>query len=81
MSETRYIVMIPNHWGRGQTPLEAANVARSVAGKRKGMSMPKPRVVFSYDPEKTTEAYVDEMGRLCWMGEKPNTVETVLTKR
>jgi len=72
-----YIVMIPNAWGRGETPTEAANVARKEAGKRRSKSMPVPRIVFQYDPAKTTEAYVDEYGALCWLGERPSTVERV----
>lgn len=76
---TKFIVMIPNHWGRGRTAIEAANVARSVAGKRKGKTMPKPRIVYSYDPKATPTAYIDDMGALCWKGEKPALVEKVLS--
>lgn len=72
-----HIVIIQNYWGRGETPLQAANAARKVAGKRPAKSMPKPRLVYSYDPAKTTKCYVDDMGALCWLGEKPSLVESV----
>lgn len=73
-----YIVMIPNHWGRGRTPIAAANVARGIAGKRRTKAMPKPRIVYRYEPKRTSTAYIDEMGALCWKGAKPVKVEEVL---
>jgi hypothetical protein len=78
---TMYIVMIPNHWGRGATPLDAANKARQQAGKRPSKSLPVPRLVFSYDPAVTPLARVDEMGSLCWLGVRPTQVEKVTTKK
>jgi hypothetical protein len=72
-----YIVMIQNAWGKAESIIEAANIARRQIGRRASQSLPKPRIVFQYDPAKTTKAYVDDMGSLCWFGERPVTIEKV----
>jgi len=72
-----YIVLIPDYWGCGDTVLTAANNARKAGGNRKSKSLPVPRIVYSYDPKETPEAFVDECGQLCWRGKRPAIVERI----
>jgi len=68
------LVMMQHAWGKGETIDEADKIARREGGHgRKKVS----RIVFHYDPEKTTKTYIDGMGRLCWEGERPLEVERV----
>jgi hypothetical protein len=68
---TMYIAMILNYWGRGATPVDALNAARKVGGQRKVKALTGKRIIFSYDPAKTTECYIDDMGSINWLGERP----------
>ena len=77
MGAKKFIVMMQNYWGRGDSPIEAANVARKQGGKKPAKRLPKPCLVFSYDPAETPQAYVNEMGYLCWEGKRPAEVERV----
>lgn len=66
-----YLVIVPHYWGRGSSIAEAEKNAR----KEGGLGRKKvERKCFSYDPEKTRQAYIDEFGRLCWEGERPQEI-------
>lgn len=71
------IVVIPNAWGRAETLLQAANIARRQLGKSRGKKLPPQYIAYEYDPAKTPKAYIDDMGALCWEGEKPKEVAKV----
>jgi hypothetical protein len=70
----KFLVMMPNSWGRGGTINEADANARKEGGhgRRK-----VGRIVWSYDEAKTETAYIDDMGSLCWKGERPTEIERV----
>jgi hypothetical protein len=74
---TMFIVIVPNYWGRGDSLLAASNVARRVQGKKPAKSMPKEYIAYEYDPKVTTKCYVDEMGAICWVGDRPKQVAKV----
>jgi hypothetical protein len=69
-----FIAIMPNSWGRGSTKDEALKNAAKEGGHGRKRT---PRLVFQYDAAKTPKAYVDELGRLCWNGDKPVEVERV----
>lgn len=73
-----FLVLIPHYWGKAPTALEASNIALAQSGKKKRTTLAKPRIVFEFDPAKTPECYVDDMGALCWTGERPVEIEKVL---
>lgn len=68
----KYLVIMQNSWGTGDSIKEADNRARKEGchGRKK-----MKRLVFSYDPSKTPQVFVSEMGDLCWEGEKPERIE------
>lgn len=72
-----FLVIVANAWGRGESALEAANVARRAKGLRKAKTMPRPRLVYAYEPATTEKCFVDDFGSLCWVGVKPALVEKV----
>lgn len=69
-----FIAIMQNSWGRGTVKEEAMKIAAKEGGHGRKRA---PRLVFQYDPAKTTAAYVDELGRLCWVGDCPVEVERV----
>jgi hypothetical protein len=68
----KYLVMMPNSWGTGDTIDEADKVARHQGGHGKKKTK---RILWMYDPNLTTKCYIDEMGSLCWVGDRPTEVE------
>jgi len=69
-----FIAIMQNSWGRGASKDEATKIAAKEGGHGRKRA---PRLVFEYDAAKTPEVFVDEMGRLCWSGDKPTEVERV----
>ncbi len=70
----KYLVMMQNSWGTGDTIEEADRRARKEGGHgRRKMA----RIVWMFDPDKTKQAYIDSMGSLTWEGEKPTEIERV----
>lgn len=69
-----FLAMMQHSWGKGATKDAAISVAAKEGshGRKR-----KPRIVWEFDPAKTPKAFVDQMGSLCWEGEKPVEVERV----
>jgi len=55
----RYIAIIPNAWGKGDTELQAVRQARMETGTK-----PKWVVVYEFPAEDNARVYVDDMGML-----------------
>jgi hypothetical protein len=66
-----YLVVMPNSWGKGETISEAEKKARKEGGY--GRKKTK-KIVFMYDPNKTPECNVNEIGSLCWLGDRPSEI-------
>ena len=63
-----YLVVMPYSWGRSDTLAAAERIARKEGGHgRRKVS----KVVYTYDPAKTQNVYVNEYSQLCWTGECP----------
>jgi len=68
----KYLVMIPYSWGIGDTLAAAEKEARKQGGQgRKKLK----RLAWKFDPAKTECAYIDDVGALCWKGEKPERID------
>jgi hypothetical protein len=55
----RYIAVIPNAWGKGDSQFEAIRVAKSEGG-----SKPRWVVIYEFPAEHNDRVYVDDMGML-----------------
>ena len=67
----RYLVIIPNYWGVGDT----IDLAFKQVFKESGSRARSKRIVFQFDPVKTTKVCIECLGNLSWYGEKPVEVE------
>jgi hypothetical protein len=67
----RLLVIVPNYWGKGDSMALAFAEITKVSGSRKLT----PRIVYEFDPEKTPECFVNEVGNMCWSGEMPLLIE------
>lgn len=68
----KYLVVMPNSWGKGDSIAEAERNARKAGnhGRKK-----LKRIAFSFDPEKTEECYINDWGNICWKGDKPQRID------
>lgn len=68
-----FLVVGPMCWGKGETPDAAYRKARSFKPswikQKPGQKM--PHIIYAYDPEKTPEMFVDDMGNVNWRGDNP----------
>jgi hypothetical protein len=67
----KYIVMMPNSWGSGDSLAAAEKAARKEGGHKK---KDVKRLAWRFDTSKTPTAYIDDMGSMCWEGDKPERV-------
>ncbi len=66
-----FVAFFPNRWGRGYSIEEAIAAARANGGKG--------REYFVHAiPEGALEAWVDDMGRLCWRGAEPGASSRIV---
>lgn len=67
------LIMIQNYWGKGESISLAEKAVKQQSGK--AVSKNTPKLVFAYDPEKTPQVFVSELGDLCWEGVRPMEIE------
>ena len=68
----KYLVMMPNSWGVGDSVAEADKKAREHG--RHGRKKVK-RLCWKYNSSKTPEVYINDWGNLCWKGDRPERIE------
>jgi len=71
-----FLAMVKYGWGMGDSPEAALRKAASVTGMLLSDAR-KKYLMWKYDPVNTPEAYIDDVGSLCWKGERPREVERV----
>lgn len=62
-------------WGIGKTIAEADANMREAAGYRYHKKEKLTRILFRINPEKTKELFIDDLGRLNFVGEEPLRIE------
>jgi hypothetical protein len=72
MNTYKYIVMMPNSWGKGDTLEEAEKIARKEGNHR---NKKVKRKAWRYNTAQTPYAHIDENGSLCWTGERPEQID------
>lgn len=73
-----YLVVMPYSWGRGSSIAEADANARKAGGHARTTVR---RLVYAYDPKATPEFWVNDMGGISWVGERPRVLSRDVTAK